>query len=81
MIRSMTGYGRKEVEAEGIYLTIEIRSVNNRYIDVQVKVPTLAWSFGAAGQEGSAGTLLQGALRRFHQQERRARDSGQDRCG
>ncbi len=39
----MTGYGRREVTAAGIRFTIEARSVNNRYIDVQVKVPrTLA---------------------------------------
>lgn len=39
MIRSMTGYGRKEASGEAGHFTIEIRSVNNRYIDVQVKVP------------------------------------------
>ncbi len=39
MIRSMTGYGRKEVAFEGARLTIEVRSVNNRFIDVQVKIP------------------------------------------
>lgn len=39
MIRSMTGYGRKEVSTPGIHATIEIRSVNNRFIDVQVKAP------------------------------------------
>lgn len=43
MIRSMTGYGRKEVATEGIHITIEIRSVNNRFMDIQVKTPrTLA---------------------------------------
>ncbi len=39
MIRSMTGYGRKEVRSAGSSFTIEIRSVNNRYIDIQVKTP------------------------------------------
>ena len=39
MIRSMTGYGRKEASGDAGQFTIEIRSVNNRYIDVQVKVP------------------------------------------
>ncbi len=39
MIRSMTGYGRAECgEAEGSF-TAEMRSVNNRYLDVQVKLP------------------------------------------
>jgi uncharacterized protein (TIGR00255 family) len=35
----MTGYGRKEASGEPGHFTIEIRSVNNRYIDVQVKAP------------------------------------------
>ena len=39
MIRSMTGYGRKEVTGDGIHGSIEVRSVNNRYLDIQVKTP------------------------------------------
>ena len=39
MIRSMTGYGRKEVTGAGIHGSIEVRSVNNRYLDIQVKTP------------------------------------------
>jgi uncharacterized protein (TIGR00255 family) len=39
VIRSMTGYGRKEVTGAGIHGSIEVRSVNNRYLDIQVKTP------------------------------------------
>jgi uncharacterized protein (TIGR00255 family) len=39
MIRSMTGYGRTEAVDESGHFTIEIRSLNNRYLDVQVKMP------------------------------------------
>ncbi len=39
MIRSMTGFGRKEVISAGVQVTIEIRSVNNRFLDIQVKAP------------------------------------------
>ncbi len=35
----MTGYGRKEASGEVGHFSIEIRSVNNRYIDVQAKMP------------------------------------------
>ncbi len=39
MIRSMTGYGRGDAaEAVGRF-TVEIRSLNNRYLDIQVKTP------------------------------------------
>ncbi len=36
---SMTGYGRGEYKAGGIELTAEIKTVNNRYLDVAVKCP------------------------------------------
>lgn len=39
MICSMTGYGRTESEGEGSRFTVEIRSVNNRFLDIQVKMP------------------------------------------
>ena len=35
----MTGYGRNEASGAAGRFTIELRSVNNRYIDVQVKMP------------------------------------------
>ncbi len=39
MIVSMTGYGRHEINLGRIHFTVEVRSVNNRFIDVQVKAP------------------------------------------
>ena len=39
MIRSMTGYGRGEGAYEGVSITVELRSVNNRYLDCTVKMP------------------------------------------
>jgi uncharacterized protein (TIGR00255 family) len=39
VIRSMTGYGRKELGNAAIHFTIEIRSLNNRYLDIQMKSP------------------------------------------
>ncbi len=35
----MTGYGRKEVGDSQAHFTVEIRSLNNRYLDVQIKSP------------------------------------------
>ncbi len=35
----MTGYGRGEVKSDAGNLAIEMRSVNNRYLDVQIKLP------------------------------------------
>lgn len=39
MIKSMTGYGRGEGKFDGVSITIELRSVNNRYLDCSVKMP------------------------------------------
>ncbi len=39
MIRSMTGYGRCEVVDEQKKIVLEIKSVNNRYCDITVKLP------------------------------------------
>ena len=41
MIRSMTGYGRAGQVRNGREITIELRSVNNRYLDCTVKMPHL----------------------------------------
>ena len=39
MIRSMTGYGRGSIEMDGRSYTIEIKSVNHRYCDLNIKIP------------------------------------------
>ena len=39
MIKSMTGYGRAEKTCAGRQISAEIRSVNNRYLDLSVKLP------------------------------------------
>ena len=39
MVKSMTGYGRARQTLHGRDITVEVRSVNNRYLDCAVKVP------------------------------------------
>lgn len=39
MIISMTGFGRGEASGEGIVATVEIRSVNNRFLEVSTRMP------------------------------------------
>ena len=38
-ILSMTGYGSAKGEAEGLSISVELKSVNNRYLDVSVRMP------------------------------------------
>ena len=39
MIRSMTGYGKKDGTSQQTGVTVEIRSVNHRFLEVAVRVP------------------------------------------
>ena len=39
MLRSMTGYGRSKYENDSRDYTVEIKSVNNRYSDISIKMP------------------------------------------
>ena len=41
MIKSMTGYGRARQELNKRDITVEVRSVNNRYLDCTVKMPRM----------------------------------------
>ena len=40
---SMTGYGHGEVSSSGLRVTVELRSVNHRFLDLQIKLPR-AWA-------------------------------------
>ncbi len=52
-MRSMTAFGRAQVAKEGYELTVELRSVNNRYLDLNIRLPR-AW----AAQEERVKTAL-----------------------
>ncbi len=39
MIKSMTGFGRGEYSGETLKFTVEIKSVNHRYLDSNVRIP------------------------------------------
>ena len=39
MIKSMTGYGSAKGSVEDLIITVELKSVNNRYLDTSVRMP------------------------------------------
>ncbi len=39
MIKSMTGFGRAEIQEDGRKITVEMKSVNHRYLDFNLKIP------------------------------------------
>ena len=48
MIKSMTGYGRYELAQDNRKITVELKSVNHRYLDLTVKMPKKFNYFEAA---------------------------------
>ncbi len=48
MIKSMTGFGRAEVEQNDRKFTVELKSVNHRYLELGVKMPKSLGFFDAA---------------------------------
>ena len=59
MIKSMTGYGRARETLNKRDITVEVRSVNNRYLDCSVKMPRM-YSFA----EDSVKSCVQKAVSR-----------------
>lgn len=47
MIKSMTGFGRAEEIADNYKLSVEIKSVNHRYLDLNIKMPRRFFPFEA----------------------------------
>ena len=48
MIKSMTGFGRSELVTEECKLSVEIKAVNHRYLDLSIKMPKKFNYFEAA---------------------------------
>ena len=48
MIKSMTGFGRCEISEGERKITVEMKSVNHRYLDVNIKMPKKLNFFEAA---------------------------------
>lgn len=59
MIRSMTGFGHSTAGGDDITISAEISSLNHRYLDIGMKLPSLLSSF-----ENEARKLLQSRLER-----------------
>jgi uncharacterized protein (TIGR00255 family) len=59
MIKSMTGFGHGSAEGEGLKVRVEIRTVNNRFLDVHTRMPQ-----DLASLEISLKKQIQAALKR-----------------
>ncbi len=69
MIKSMTGYGKGQGQAQTIALTVEIRSVNHRYGDISVKAPRSLLAYENDIKKRVAERLKRGKIDVFITQE------------
>lgn len=59
-MRSMTGYGRALLEEDGREMTVEVRSVNHRFLDVSCRLPRSIGFLEDAVRKGVAARLARG---------------------
>ena len=62
MVKSMTGYGRAVETVNGREFTVEVRSVNNRYLDCTVKLPPMLSFAEEAVKQAVKATISRGKV-------------------
>lgn len=69
MIKSMTGYGRGQAQIDGLSFSVEIRAVNHRYGDINIKAPRLLLPLEAEIKKQVSAVLKRGKIDVFITQE------------
>ncbi|MBQ4068576.1 MAG: YicC family protein [Lachnospiraceae bacterium] len=59
MLRSMTGFGRCEISDNNRKITVEMKSVNHRYLDINIRLPKKLYFF-----ESEIRNIIKGVLER-----------------
>ena len=59
-MKSMTGYGRARMTLHDRDITVEIRSVNHRYLDCNVKVPRVYGFLEEAAKSAVSNVISRG---------------------
>lgn len=72
MIKSMTGYGRGQVDVNGLSFSVEIKAVNHRYCDINIKSPRLLVSLESEIKKQVSAVLRRGKIDLFISQEHTA---------
>ncbi|MHB1237253.1 MAG: YicC/YloC family endoribonuclease [Gallionella sp.] len=74
MILSMTGYATASKELDSSSLTLELRAVNHRYLDIQLRMPDDLRGFEGALREAIAASVQRGKVEcRINQSQRSTR--------
>ncbi len=62
MIASMTGFGRGEITENGLTVLVEIRSLNHRFLDIEVRLPKNLSCFEKEVKDAIAARLSRGRV-------------------
>src|SRR6056297_1167685 len=62
MIKSMTGYGRGQSQRDNLFFTVEIKAVNHRYADINIKAPRLVTPFESQIKKQVGAVLKRGKI-------------------
>lgn len=69
-MRSMTGYGSGSAGSEGTTVSVEMKTVNNRFLDVHLRMPSSLQTFESALKKQVSGSLTRGRVDVSIQMER-----------
>ncbi len=75
MPRSMTGFGRGQVDHDDRRCVVEIRTVNSKYFDLQIRVPRVLYGIENRIREMSSASVARGKTEIFVSFEDHSRDS------
>lgn len=62
MLHSMTGYGQAEVNGVRHRIAVEVRSVNSRYMDLNLRLPAGGWALEPKIRKGIGDRLRRGRI-------------------
>ena len=65
MLKSMTGFGRSEIVTDECKISVEMKSVNHRYLDLGIKMPKKFNYFEAAIRNLLKGYIQRGKVDLF----------------
>ncbi|MEE9170694.1 MAG: YicC/YloC family endoribonuclease [bacterium] len=65
MLLSMTGFGRGEYSEGEVHATAEVRSVNNRFLDISIRLPKLIAEYESATKELVRSEIKRGRVNVF----------------
>ncbi|MDD2393327.1 MAG: YicC family protein [Eubacteriales bacterium] len=80
MARSMTGFGRGQAEQEDRRCVVEIRTVNSKYFDLQIKIPRVLFGIENRIRETAAAQINRGKTELYISFEDNSKDSKHVKC-